>query len=106
MKLHATTIPAQVTALSAWYCLSSQQACVTTQHSRNAGGYKPNVQNLTKPIFAGIAVCKCLAHGVICLLPYLQLLEARQVCAAPNLTQTEQSQLASYFITALDCAEQ
>lgn len=38
--------------------------------------------------------------------PNLQLLELAQVCAAPNLTQAEESQPAGSLITALDCAEQ
>ena len=38
--------------------------------------------------------------------PNLQLLELAQVCAAPNLTQAEESQPAGDVITALDCAEQ
>lgn len=36
----------------------------------------------------------------------LQLLELGQVCAAPNLTQAEESQPAGGLIIALDCAEQ
>lgn len=38
--------------------------------------------------------------------PNLQLLKLAQVCAAPNLSQAEESQPAGGLVTALDCAEQ
>ena len=104
MKLHATTIPAQVTALSAWYCLSSQQAFVTTQHSRNAGGDKPSAQNLTKLIFAGIAVCKCLAHCIIVCCPTCSCLKrdrSVQRPISPRLNRASLQAISSRPWTAL-----